>query len=142
MCAACDIRGGRQLADDERLVIRSSSDASDVGHAEGGSFRLAQRDQLGLGELSVGVSDNPPGQDGVMHRHSCGEVFVVYEGRGIYTVDGTDVLAGPGDMVIIPPNTWHSFRPDGDNRLRHVAVYDAGRVDIEVSTRRGEVFQL
>jgi len=129
------------MADDERLVIRSA-DVSDLGRTDGGSFHLAQRDQLGLGELSIGLSDNPPRADGVTHRHSCGEVFVVYEGRGIYTVDETEIVAGPGDMVIIPPNTWHSFRPEGDNRLRHVAVYDAGSVDIEVSTRRGEVFQL
>jgi quercetin dioxygenase-like cupin family protein len=37
-------------------------------------------------------------------------------------------------MVIIPPNTWHSFRPDGNNHLRHVAVYDSGKVDFEAST--------
>jgi len=130
------------MANDERLVIRRS-DASELGRTDGGSFRLVQRDQLGLGELSVGVSDNPPGSgvSGVMHRHSCGEVFVVYEGRGVYTVDETEVIAGPGDIVIIPPNTWHSFRPDGDNCLRHVAVYDTGKVDIELSSGGG-VFQL
>ena len=45
-------------------------------------------------------------------------------------------------MVITPPNAWHSFRPAGDGPLRHVAVYDAGKVDIELSTDRGRVFQL
>jgi quercetin dioxygenase-like cupin family protein len=127
------------MADDERLVIRAS-DAPDLGRLDGGSFHLVQRDQLGLGELSVGLSDNPPGAPGLLHRHSCGEVFVVYEGRGIYTVEETEIIAGPGDMVIIPPNVWHSFRPAGEDRLRHVAVYDAGSLDIEISTRRGEVF--
>jgi uncharacterized cupin superfamily protein len=130
--------------DADRLVIRA--DSSDrFGRADAGSFRLVQRDQLGLGEIAVGVSNNPPGSgvSGVMHRHSCGEVFVVYEGRGIYTVDETEIVAEPGDMVIIPANVWHSFRPDdGAGGLRHVAVYDAGAVDIEVSTRPGEVFPL
>jgi mannose-6-phosphate isomerase-like protein (cupin superfamily) len=110
-----------------------------------GSFRLVQRDRLDFGEISIGISDNPPGSGvpGIMHRHSCGEVFVVYEGRGIYTVDETEIVAEPGDMVIIPPNTWHTFRPDdGASGLRHVAVYDSGNVDIEVSTRPGEVFPL
>jgi mannose-6-phosphate isomerase-like protein (cupin superfamily) len=122
-------------------VIRGS-EASDAGRTDGGSFRLVQRDQLGLGEVSIGMSDNPPGIDGFVHRHSCGEVFVVYEGRGIYTIGDTEIVAEPGDMVIIPPNTWHSFRPDGDNGLRHVAVYDSGNVDIELSSRPGERFNI
>jgi mannose-6-phosphate isomerase-like protein (cupin superfamily) len=131
------------MAERESLVIRAS-DASDLGRTDGGSFRLVQREQLRLGELSVGLSDNPPGSgvEGLMHRHSCGEVFVVFEGRGIYTVEDTDIVAGPGDMVVVPPNIWHSFRPEGDNCLRHVAVYDAGSVDIEVSTRPGDIFQM
>ena len=69
-------------------------------------------------------------------------MFVVYEGRGIYTVGDTAIVAEPGDMVIIPPNAWHSFRPTGDGHLCHVAVYDASKVDIELSTDRGRVFQL
>ena len=127
----------------DRLVIRGS-DAAPPGRTDGGSFHLVQRDQLGLGEISVGISDNPPGAgaSGMTHRHSCGEVFVVYEGRGIYTVGETEIVAEPGDMVVIPPNTWHSFRPDGENRLRHVAVYDTGSVDIEISTRPGEIFPM
>ena len=121
------------MSDLERFVIRGS-EASAADHAEGASFRLLQRDQLGLGELSIGLSDNPPGpSEGVMHRHSCGEVFVVYEGCGIYTIEETEIVAHPGDMVIVPPNTWHTFRQDGDTHLRHVAVYDTGNVDIEIS---------
>jgi mannose-6-phosphate isomerase-like protein (cupin superfamily) len=122
-------------------VIRASQD-SGLARTDGGAFRLVQRDQLGLGEVSIGVSDNPPGIDGFVHRHSCGEVFVVYEGRGVYMIGDSEIVAGPGDMVIIPPNTWHSFRPDGDNCLRHVAVYDSGEVDIEVSSRPGERFDM
>jgi mannose-6-phosphate isomerase-like protein (cupin superfamily) len=127
--------------DAQRFVIRAS-EASDLA-TDHGSFHLVQRDQLDLGDISVGVSDNPPGSGdpGFLHRHSCGEVFVVYEGRGLYTVGETEIVAEPGDMVIIPPNTWQTFRPDGDNHLRHVAVYDTGEVDIELSTGGG-VFQL
>ena len=129
------------MTDTDRLVIRAS-DAPELGGTDGGSFHLVQRDQLGLGDISIGVSDNPPSMaaDGMKHRHSCGEVFVVYEGRGIYTVDDAEIVAEPGDMVIIPPHHWHSFRPDGDGGLKHVAVYDAGKVDIELST--GRTFQL
>jgi mannose-6-phosphate isomerase-like protein (cupin superfamily) len=126
---------------DAGRVIRSS-DHPGMARTDGGSFRLVQRDDLGLGELSIGISENPPGIDGFVHRHSCGEVFVVCDGCGVYTVGDTEIVAGPGDMVIIPPDTWHSFRPEGDNHLRHVAVYDAGVVDIEISSRPGSRTQL
>jgi len=120
----------------ERPFVIRAEGSDRFEHTEGGSFHLVQRAELGLGEISIGVSDNPPDMDGATHRHSCGEVFVVYEGRGIYTVGDTELLAEPGDMVVIPANTWHSFRPAGDTRLRHVAVYDSGHIDIELATGR------
>jgi mannose-6-phosphate isomerase-like protein (cupin superfamily) len=123
------------MVDQGAFVIRAAG-SNRFAHTEGGSFHLVQREELGLGEVSVGVNDNPPGMDGATYRHSCGEVFVVYEGRGIYTVGDTELVADPGDIVVIPANIWHSFRPDGDSRLRHVAVYDSGHIDIELDTGR------
>ena len=124
------------MGEADRLVIRSR-DVTGKARTDGGSFHLVQADELGLGGIAVGVSRTPPGAGGLVHRHSCGEVFVVTEGRGVYTVGDAEIIAEPGDMVVIPPGTWHSFRPDGDVPLRHVAVYDRGQVDIELST--GEV---
>jgi quercetin dioxygenase-like cupin family protein len=49
-------------------------------------------------------------------------VIVIYGGRGVYTVGETELIAEPEDVVIVPPNTWH-----------HVAVFDSGRVDIELA---------
>jgi mannose-6-phosphate isomerase-like protein (cupin superfamily) len=123
------------MSDGGPLVIRSG-DRRDIGRTDGGSFHLVQQEELGLGEVAVGVSDNPPGMEGFRHRHSCGEVFVVYEGRGIYTVGDAEVIAEPGDMVVIPPRTWHSFRPAGNQWLRHVAVDDRGHIDTELSSGR------
>lgn len=78
------------------------------------------------------MSDNPPGRGAIEHRHSCAELFFVYEGRGTYTVDGQEITAEAGDVVIVPAKAWHSFRSDEHTRLRHVAVFDSGRVDFEV----------
>ena len=52
-------------------------------------------------------------------------------GRGVYTVDGVEVVAELGDLVVVPPHTWHSFRADGDMPLRHAAAYDSAHVDTE-----------
>ncbi len=61
---------------------------------------------------------------------------MVYEGRGVYTVGNAEVVATPGDIVIVPPNTWHSFRPDAGMHLRHIATYDSGEVDIDFASGR------
>jgi quercetin dioxygenase-like cupin family protein len=82
--------------------------------------------------VSVALSDNPPGGGAPEHRHPCGEVFVVYEGRGVYCIGGVEVVAEAGDIVVVPPNTWHSFRADGDLPLRHVAAFDTAQVETEL----------
>jgi mannose-6-phosphate isomerase-like protein (cupin superfamily) len=116
----------------EQLLIKSA-DMETFEHTPGGSVRFAYGDQHGLGAVSVAMSDNPPGAgEGFVHRHPCAEVFVVHEGRGIYTVGDEVVVAEAGDMVFVPPNTWHSFRPDGDSRLRHVGVFNSAHVETEL----------
>jgi mannose-6-phosphate isomerase-like protein (cupin superfamily) len=116
------------------LLIKSS-EMQAFEHTPGGSVRFAYGDEHGFGAISIAMSDNPPGaSEGLVHRHSCGEAFVVYEGRGIYTVGDTKVVAEAGDVVFVPPNTWHCFQPDGDSRLRHVGVFDSSHVDIELQS--------
>jgi mannose-6-phosphate isomerase-like protein (cupin superfamily) len=122
------------MPEPHRLLIKSS-EMQTFEHTPGGSVRFAYGDEHGLGAMSVAISDNPPGAgEGFVHRHSCGEAFVVYEGRGVYTVGESVVVAEAGDVVFIPPNTWHSFRPDGDSRLRHVGVFDCAHVDSELKS--------
>jgi gentisate 1,2-dioxygenase len=44
--------------------------------------------------------------------------------EGVYTVNGVDVIAEAGDVVVIPANAWHCFRGDGEVPLRHVAIFE------------------
>ena len=76
-------------------------------------------------DLIFAMNTHPPGSGPPEHRHRCSEVFVVYEGRGVYTVDGANVVAEAGDIVVVPPNAWHSFRADSEMSLRHVTVFDS-----------------
>jgi mannose-6-phosphate isomerase-like protein (cupin superfamily) len=112
--------------------ILKGADIAAFEHTPGGSLRSVQQADHGLGAFSVAMSDNPPGQGAIEHRHSCGEVFIVHGGRGIYMVGEEVIVAEPGDVVVVPAGTWHSFRSDGDTRLQHVAVFDSGHIDIEV----------
>jgi mannose-6-phosphate isomerase-like protein (cupin superfamily) len=109
-----------------------ATDVRSYEHTPGGTVRFFHGDEHDLGDVSVAMSSNPPGGDGLKHRHPCGEVFVVYEGRGVYTVGDSEVVAEPGDIVVVPPNTWHSFRAEGDVSLCHVAVFDTAHVATEM----------
>jgi quercetin dioxygenase-like cupin family protein len=109
-----------------------AADARLYEHTPGGSVRFFHGDEHGLGALSVAMSTNPSGGVGRKHRHPCAEVFVIFEGRGRYTVGDNEVIAEPGDIVFVPPNTWHSFEADGDVPLRHVAVFDTEHVVTEM----------
>jgi quercetin dioxygenase-like cupin family protein len=115
-----------------RRTLIKASDVPSLEHTPGGSVRFVNGDEHDLGTVSVAISNNPPGGGAREHRHPCGEVFVVYEGRGVYSIEGVDVVAEAGDIVVVPPNTWHSFRADGDAPLRHVAAFDSAHVEMEL----------
>ena len=56
------------------------------------------------------------------HSH----VLYIMEGRGKFTV-GKDVLeAGPGDVVVMPPNVSHKFEAVGDETVKAMLVNVAG----------------
>ncbi len=115
-----------------RNPLVKAAAARSYEHTPGGVVRFFHGDEHGLDGVSVAMSTSPPGDVGLTHRQPCAEVFVVCDGRGVYTVDGVEVLAEAGDIVVVPPNTWHSFHPDGDAPMRHVATFSAMHVDTEV----------
>jgi quercetin dioxygenase-like cupin family protein len=119
------------MVDPLRPLIKAA-DVPSYEHTPGGAVRFFHGDEHGLGSVSVAMSSNPPGGVGRTHRHPCGEVFVVYEGRGVYTVGDNEIVAEPGDIVVVPPDTWHSFRAEGDVPLRHVAAFDTAHVVTEM----------
>jgi quercetin dioxygenase-like cupin family protein len=89
----------------------------------GASNRVVRLDERGL-PVTVAVSTYPPGTAAQEHRHPHWQVFVVYEGRGIYSLDGVEVVAEAGDVVAVPPNALHGFRVDGEAPLRHVGIME------------------
>jgi quercetin dioxygenase-like cupin family protein len=100
-----------------------ASDMQTFEEIPGASSRFVRLDERGL-PVIIGLSTYAPGVGPNEHRHPERQVFVVYEGRGVYTVDGVDVIAEAGDVVVVPPNALHRFRGDGDAPLRHVTVFE------------------
>ena len=101
-----------------------ASDMQTFDGVPGATLRFARLDQHGL-PLTVSVTSYPPGVGAGEHRHPSRQVFIVFEGQGIYTVDGVGVIAEAGDVVVVPPNALHGFRADGDAPLRHVGIIES-----------------
>jgi mannose-6-phosphate isomerase-like protein (cupin superfamily) len=78
--------------------------------------------------ISVILVDNEPGQGPRLHLHPYAETWVVRSGRAVITAGGEEIEAGPGDMVVVEPNTAHRFRNLGPTRLEIVCIHAAGRM--------------
>ena len=61
------------------------------------------------------------------HSHPNEEVWNVIEGQLEVTIDGNAVVAGPGFVAIVPPNSRHSVRAISDGRA---IVVDTPRRDM------------
>lgn len=69
-----------------------------LGHKEG-----AKRLHVHLTQIPDTAS-HPPYQ----HRHDAEEAFYILEGRAEYRFGGTQVIAGPGEIVFIPSGVMHA----------------------------------
>ena len=87
------------------------------------------------GNHGIGVSlifgNWPPGTGPEPHRHSRGSAITVIEGRGVFTVNGQELSAEAGDVVIVPAKAWHSFTNVGDGPFRTVASDEGEQLDVE-----------
>jgi mannose-6-phosphate isomerase-like protein (cupin superfamily) len=95
---------------------------------DGGAVRYLEGAQHGL-ELSIFESEIVPGSGPPAHSHPYVEVFVLQAGRGRFTVDDEVIDAEPGDIVIVPSGSWHSFLSTGEGALRQVAIHDGPRFE-------------
>ena len=64
-----------------------------------------------------------------MHPYS--KTCTVGSGQAAMTVDGEDVAAGRGDIVIVGPETPHRFTAIGNERLDMVCIHAFDRFIIE-----------
>ena len=81
--------------------------------------------------LSFFVVDGRPGGGPARHRHPYAEVFLVLEGLATFEVEGRDLHAHGGQIVIAPPDQMHRFRNTGDGPLRMVTLHPGARVETE-----------
>ena len=63
-----------------------------------------------------------------LHRHPYSETWIVRSGAVRFTADGEDLEAGPGDIVVVGPETPHKFENLGPGRLDLVCVHASPRI--------------
>jgi quercetin dioxygenase-like cupin family protein len=69
------------------------------------------------------VVKSPPGTGADKHRHPYEEVFIILKGVIEVIVDGEMQMIESGNIVIIPPNTWHEFKNRSDEPLLMVNIH-------------------
>ena len=78
--------------------------------------------------VSFFLVNNRPGAGPDLHRHPYPETWIVRSGRALFTADGEELEAGPGDIVVVTGETPHKFKNVGDERLEMVCIHASPRM--------------
>ena len=103
-------------------VIRSG----EIEPSRGGTVTF-EGESYGSG-VSFFLVNNRPGAGPDLHKHPYSETWIVRSGRGRFTADGEDSEAGPGDIVVVGPETAHKFKNIGTGRLDVVCIHASPRM--------------
>ena len=103
-------------------VIRSG----EIPPSAGGTVTF-EGEQYGSG-VSFFLVNNEPGMGPDLHKHPYSETWIVRSGKARFTADGTDVEAGPGDIVVVGAETPHKFKNVGTDRLDVVCIHASPRM--------------
>jgi len=96
---------------------------NDLPAGEGSRSRSLEGADFGGVDLSVIFVDLDPGRGPRLHRHAYPEVFVIQEGRAVYTAGEERREVGPGDVVVVPAGVPHRFESAGDVPLRQLSLH-------------------
>lgn len=108
-----------QLPPDAPLVVRA---------ADALTFTTTPTDRMRF--LLEGDADLPdiydeqlmPGDGPPLHRHPWATWDVIIEGRVRFRIGEQTIDAGPGDLVLSPPNVPHAFMGIGDRGSRIIGI--------------------
>jgi mannose-6-phosphate isomerase-like protein (cupin superfamily) len=73
--------------------------------------------------VSVILDHSEPGHGPKLHKHPYDETWVVIEGHLSFRAGDQQLEAGPGDIVIVAPETPHKFTNLGTERVNLVCVH-------------------
>jgi mannose-6-phosphate isomerase-like protein (cupin superfamily) len=97
---------------DERKGRLATSSFEGAPHGAGVSFFLV---------------DLEPGKGPKLHKHPYAETWIVRAGQAAMIADDEEFVAGPGDIVVVGPDTSHRFTATGEGRLDVVCIHASDR---------------
>jgi len=68
--------------------------------------------------VTCGVTELGPGDWLGLHRHAPVEIYYVFAGAGVVSLDGEEIPVGVGSAVFIPGMAEHGIRQTGNDSLR------------------------
>lgn len=77
---------------------------------------------------SIFVTEYERGRGPDLHTHPYPEVFVVETGTAVFTAGDEKLTVTGGHIVVVPAETPHGFKCDGDDTLRVVSVHPSPTV--------------
>jgi mannose-6-phosphate isomerase-like protein (cupin superfamily) len=84
--------------------------------------------------VSIFLVNAAPGAGPVLHRHPYSETWIMRAGRAAFVAGEATLEAGPGDILVVGPETPHKFTSLGPERLDLICIHDSPRfvqVDLE-----------
>ena len=109
-------------SDSPRVIRRDAW--SKGGAAWGGA--IEGRD-LGTGVTVLFYATDTIGEGPRWHVHTYDEVFIVREGRALFTIGEDKVEAAAGDVLLGPANVPHKFHNLGPGRLETTDIHLSDR---------------
>ena len=100
--------------------------AGEIQRSPGGTLTF-EGESYGSG-VSFFLVHNEPGAGPDLHRHPYPETWVVRSGQARFTADGEELEAGPGDILVVGPETPHKFTNVGSERLDIVCIHASPRI--------------
>lgn len=92
---------------------------------DGNTFHGSRHGDANVSFIWVEVE---PGDGPRLHQHAYEEIFIVLEGKAIFTVGEETVKVSAGDIVIGPANVPHTFINDGPGILRQIDIHETATI--------------
>ena len=73
--------------------------------------------------VSFFLVNSRPGDGPNLHRHPYSETWILRSGRALFTADDEQLEAGPGDILVVGPETPHKFKNIGPERLDIICIH-------------------
>ena len=92
-------------------------------HAEWRSDKMGKSTLYQSPRLMIGLNAFEPGQTHALHAHAgMDKMYYVVEGEGVFLLEGRELPAAAGELLVAPEGVPHGVKNTGRKRLLLLAV--------------------